>query len=150
MTTETVAPTTVLDGVDAVRAAAGTHLGTSRWLVVDQARVDRFVEATGDPDHTYLVLSLTNGLLPEVVEVRGVSMGLNLGTNQVRFPAPVPVGSRVRIDVAARPTSRDVDGRRADHHDRDRRARGWRRTRRRRRGPQPLPHLTRPRPHNEL
>ena len=99
MTTETVVPTTVLDGVDAVRAAAGTHLGTSRWLVVDQARVDRFVEATGDPDHTYLVLSLTNGLLPEVVEVRGVSMGLNLGTNQVRFPAPVPVGSRVRIDV---------------------------------------------------
>ena len=99
MTTETAAPTTVLDGVDAVRAAAGAHLGTSRWMLVDQDRVDRFVEATGDPDHTYLVLSLTNGLLPEVVEVRGVSMGLNLGTNQVRFPAPVPVGSRVRIDV---------------------------------------------------
>ncbi len=109
MTTETVVPTTVLDGVDAVRAAAGTHLGTSRWLVVDQARVDRFVEATGDPDHTYLVLSLTNGLLPEVVEVRGVSMGLNLGTNQVRFPAPVPVGSRVRIDVELTDVA-DVDG----------------------------------------
>ena len=95
-----ITPVTVLDGVDAVRTAAGSHLGTSRWMVVDQERVDRFVAATGDPDHTYLVLSLTNGLLPEVVEVRGVSMGLNLGTNQVRFPAPVPVGSRVRIDVA--------------------------------------------------
>lgn len=102
-------PATVLDGVDAVRAAAGSHLGTSRWMVVDQDRVDRFVAATGDPDHTYLVLSLTNGLLPEVVEVRGVSMGLNLGTNQVRFPAPVPVGSRVRIDVALTDV-RDVDG----------------------------------------
>ena len=100
MTTETARPATVLDGVDAVRAAAGTHLGTSRWMVVDQVRIDRFVAATGDPDHTYLVLSLTNGLLPEVVEVRDVSMGLNLGTNQVRFPAPVPVGGRVRIDVA--------------------------------------------------
>lgn len=99
MTTETTAPVTVLDGVDAVRAAAGTHLGTSGWITVDQDRADRFVAATGDPDLTYLVLSLTNGLLPEVVEVRGVSMGLNLGTNQVRFPAPVPVGSRIRIDV---------------------------------------------------
>lgn len=99
MPAETVTPHTVLDGVEAVRAAAGAHLGTSRWLVVDPDRVDRFVAATGDPDHTYLVLSLTNGLLPEVVEVRGVSMGLNLGTNQVRFPAPVPVGGRVRIEV---------------------------------------------------
>ncbi len=109
MTADTITPVTVLDGVDAVRAAAGTHLGTSRWMVVDQDRVDRFVAATGDPDHTYLVLSLTNGLLPEVVEVRGVSMGLNLGTNQVRFPAPVPVGSRVRIDVELADV-REVEG----------------------------------------
>lgn len=113
----TTGPVTVLDGLDAVRAAEGTHLGRSPWLLVDQGRVDRFAEATGDhqwihvdPEraaadspfggtiaHGYLTLSLTNGLLPQVVEVRGVSMGLNYGTNRVRFPAPVPVGSRVRV-----------------------------------------------------
>ena len=101
MPTDTAAPApvTVLDGLDAVRAAEGTHLGVSDWLLIDQGRVDRFAEATGDPDLTYLTLSLTNGLLPSVVEVRGVSMGLNYGTNRVRFPAPVPVGSRVRVSA---------------------------------------------------
>ena len=126
MTTATGAtPVTVLDGLDAVRAAEGTELGTSPWMLIDQDRVDAFARATGDdqwihvergsepgvdPDraarespfggtiaHGYLTLSLTNGLLPQVVEVRGVSMGLNYGTNRVRFPAPVPVGSRVRV-----------------------------------------------------
>lgn len=97
--TDRATAVTVLDGLDAVRAAEGSHLGVSDWLLVDQGRADRFVEATGDPDLTYLALSLTNGLLPTVVEVRGVSMGLNYGTNRVRFPAPVPVGSRVRVSA---------------------------------------------------
>jgi acyl dehydratase len=116
--TQALTPT-ILDGLDAVRAAAGTHLGTSDWLIVDQARIDAFADATGDhqwihvdPEraaqegpfgstiaHGYLTLSLTNGLLPSIVEVRGVSMGINYGTNKVRFPAPVPVDSRVRISA---------------------------------------------------
>jgi len=108
--------TTVLDGLDAVRAAAGKHLGYSDWLEITQDRVDRFADATGDhqwihvdPEraraespfggpiaHGYLTVSLSNLFLPQIVEVRGVSMGVNYGTDKVRFPAPVPVGSRVR------------------------------------------------------
>jgi acyl dehydratase len=109
---------TVLDGIDAVKAAVGRHLGTSDWLEVTQDRIDRFADATGDhqwihvdPEraaagpfgttiaHGYLTLSLSNALLPEIVEVRGVSMGVNYGTGKVRFPAPVPVGSRVRASA---------------------------------------------------
>ncbi len=107
---------TVLDGVDAVRAAVGTHLGTSDWTEVTQERVQRFADATGDHQwihvdverasaespfgtrvaHGYLTLAMTNEFLPRIVEVRGVSMGVNYGVDNVRFPAPVPVGSRVR------------------------------------------------------
>jgi acyl dehydratase len=106
---------TVLDGVDEVKAAVGRDLGTSGWLEITQDRVDLFAEATGDhqwihvdPDraaagpfggtiaHGYLTLSLSNAFLPEIVEVRGFSMGVNYGAGKVRFPAPVRVGSRIR------------------------------------------------------
>ena len=106
---------TVLDGVDAVLAAAGTHLGYSDWLEITQDRIDGFAEATGDhqwihvdPDkakdgpfgttiaHGYLTLSLSNYFLPQIVEVQGISMGINYGVDKVRFPTPVPVGSRIR------------------------------------------------------
>ena len=95
--------------------AVGKPLGTSDWLEIRQERIDGFAEATGDhqwihvdPErakagpfgktiaHGYLTLSLVNCFLPEIVEVRGVSMGVNYGCDKVRFPAPVPVGSRVR------------------------------------------------------
>jgi len=111
-------PQTVFDGIDAVRAAVGRHLGYSEWLEIDQARIDQFAEATGDHQwihvdparaaagpfgatiaHGYLTMSLSNHFLPQVVEVRGVSMGVNYGVNKVRFPSPVPVGSRVRAGV---------------------------------------------------
>jgi acyl dehydratase len=106
---------TVLDGVDAVLAAAGTHLGYSDWLEITQDRIDGFAEATGDhqwihvdPEkakdgpfgttiaHGYLTLSLSNHFLPQIVEVQGISMGINYGVDKVRFPTPVPVGSRIR------------------------------------------------------
>ena len=106
---------TVLDGPEAVKAALGSHLGFSGWLEIDQARIDLFAEATGDhqwihvdPDraaagpfgapiaHGYLTLSLTNYFLPRIVEVRGFAAGINYGLAKVRFPAPVPVGSRIR------------------------------------------------------
>ena len=107
---------TVLDGLDEVRAAVGRHLGWSEWLEITQDRVDLFADATGDhqwihvdPErakaespfgwpiaHGYLTLALSNLFLPQIVEVRGVSMGVNYGTGKIRFPAPVPVGSRVR------------------------------------------------------
>lgn len=106
---------TVFDGIDEVTAAVGTHLGYSEWLEITQERVDLFADATGDhqwihvdPEraaagpfggpiaHGYLTLSLSNFFLPQIVEVRGVSMGINYGVDKVRFPAPVPVGSRIR------------------------------------------------------
>lgn len=106
---------TVFDGLDALRASAGRDLGVSDWLEITQERVDRFAEATGDHQwihvdpvraatgpfggtiaHGYLTLALTNLFLPQLIEVRGVKMGVNYGTNRVRFPAPVRVGKRVR------------------------------------------------------
>jgi acyl dehydratase len=107
---------TVFESLDEVRAAVGTTLGTSGWFEVTQERVNQFADATGDRQwihvdverareespyggpiaHGYLTLSLTNLVLPEVLGVRGASLGVNYGTGRVRFPAPVPVGSRVR------------------------------------------------------
>jgi acyl dehydratase len=110
---------TVFDGIDEVRAAVGRHLGYSEWSEVTQRQVDQFADATGDHQwihvdvdraksespfggpiaHGYLTLALTNLFLPQVVEVRNVSMGVNYGTGKVRFPSPVPVGSRLRAGV---------------------------------------------------
>jgi acyl dehydratase len=87
---------TVLDSLDEVRAAVGRHLGTSDWLEITPDRLDRFAAATGDRDHGYLALALTNLFLPEIVEVRGASLGVNYGAGSVRFRAPLLVGSRVR------------------------------------------------------
>ena len=96
-------------------AATGRHLGYSDWLPIEQERIDQFAQATGDhqwihvdPEraaagpfgktiaHGYLTLSLANLFLPEIMQVENVSMGVNYGCEKVRFPAPVPVGSRVR------------------------------------------------------
>ncbi len=101
--------------LDELREAVGQALGTSGWHVVDQARIDAFADATGDhqwihvdPDraasgpfgttiaHGFLTLSLAPLLLGEIYAVGGVRMGVNYGLNRVRFPAPVPSGSRVR------------------------------------------------------
>ncbi|MFC1418231.1 MaoC family dehydratase [Streptacidiphilus cavernicola] len=100
-------------------AATGTVIGTGDWVTVDQKRIDLFAEATGDhqwihvdPEraaagpfgttiaHGYLTLSLIPALVADVYRTEGVRMGVNYGLNRVRFPAPVPVGSRVRATVA--------------------------------------------------
>jgi acyl dehydratase len=96
-------------------ALVGQDLGASDWITVDQARIDQFALATGDHQwiHTDPALAakgpfgttvahgfLTLSLLPIFFEtsfvVDDVRMGLNYGLNKVRFPAPVPVGSRLR------------------------------------------------------
>ena len=106
---------TVFDRPADLKGAVGRSLGESDWLEVTQERVDEFADATGDhqwihtdPEraaagpfggpiaHGYLTLSLVNHFLPHLIEVREASMGVNYGTNKVRFPAPVPVGSRIR------------------------------------------------------
>ncbi|MFJ3494781.1 MaoC family dehydratase [Streptomyces sp. NPDC086091] len=100
---------------DELRAAVGENLGYTDWLEVDQKRIDLFAEATGDhqwihvdPEraasgpfgttiaHGYLTLSLLPLFGPQLISVEGAKMGVNYGTNKVRFPATVPVGSRLR------------------------------------------------------
>ncbi len=106
---------TVFESPRDLAKAVGQQLGHSDWLEITQERIDRFAEATGDhqwihvdPErarqgpfgatiaHGYLTQSLVNLFLPQIVEVRGISMGVNYGADRLRFPAPVPVGSRIR------------------------------------------------------
>lgn len=91
--------TTVLSGIDGVTAAVGSHLGHSAWLELTDEMVTRFSAATGDPDPLasgYLVLALSNFFLPQIVDVRDVSMGVNYGTGRVCFRHGAKVGSRLR------------------------------------------------------
>jgi acyl dehydratase len=86
-----------LNGVDEVKAAVGTHLGQSDWLTLTQERVDDFTTAVGsDEGMAFLVLSLSNYFLPQIVEVQGFSAGINYGTNEIRFPTPAAVGAKLR------------------------------------------------------
>jgi acyl dehydratase len=109
---------TTLEGIEGLKAAVGQDLGTSGWVEVTQDQVNRFADATGDHQwihvdverakagpfggpiaHGYLTLSLAPVLLPEVLQVSGISMGVNYGCNKVRFPSPVPVGSKLRLSA---------------------------------------------------
>lgn len=85
-------------------AAVPLKLGRGEWFTVDQASLSLFLKATGDhpwlePDDIvpgYLVLALVNLFLPQLIDVQGATMGVNVGCGRVRFPAPVTVGSRIR------------------------------------------------------
>ena len=107
---------TTVQGVEGVQGLVGQHMGYSDWVTITQEQVNQFADATGDhqwihvdPEraekespfggpiaHGYLTLSLVPSLLPEIMEIEGFRMGVNYGTEKVRFPSPVPVGSRVR------------------------------------------------------
>lgn len=105
----------VFDGVDDLRTAVGTTVGTSDWMTVEQGQIDGFADATHDHQwihvdaerakegpfgttiaHGFLTLSLLPALIAQVYKVDGVTMGINYGLNKVRFTSPVPVGSKVR------------------------------------------------------
>lgn len=106
---------TVVSGIAGLRSLAGCELGPSQWITIDQDRIDGFAQWTDDrqwihtdPEraargpfgttiaHGFLTLSLIVRFWQETVRVDGVSMGINYGLDRVRFPAPVPSGSRVR------------------------------------------------------
>ena len=108
----------VFNGLDELEQAVGTHLGFSDWHEVTQEQVQLFADATGDHQwihldqeraaagpfgrtiaHGYLTLALVPLLGSQVYRVDGLSMGINYGSDKVRFPAVVPVGSRVRGGV---------------------------------------------------
>lgn len=107
--------TTVVDTLEDLTPLVGTSLGSSSWVEVDQHRIDTFADATNDhqwihvdPErakdgpfggtiaHGYLTLSLLIPMWSEILDVRNVSTKVNYGLGKVRFPAPVPVGSKVR------------------------------------------------------
>jgi len=107
-----------IENIEALKAMTGEHLGWSDWMAITQERVNQFAEATGDhqwihvdPEraakgpfggpiaHGYLTLSLGPVLLPQVFTVGGVAMGVNYGTNKVRFISPVPVGANLRAGI---------------------------------------------------
>jgi acyl dehydratase len=108
----------ILDNLDELAALPGEELGTSDWLEVDQDRVNRFADATGDHQwihvdvvraaagpfggtiaHGYLTLSLVPLLGSQVFSLETPGAKLNYGVNKVRFPSPVRVGSRIRDRV---------------------------------------------------
>lgn len=108
----------VVDGVEGLKALVGEQVGYSEWMEVTQEQVDGFADATGDRQwihvdrdraaegpfggtiaHGFLTLSLIPRVLPQLVDVRGFTMAVNYGLDRVRFPAPLPVGSRVRGGV---------------------------------------------------
>jgi acyl dehydratase len=110
--------TTTVHGLDELKNLAGTDLGCSDWLEVTQDRVNTFADATGDHQwihvdaqkaesgpfggtiaHGYLTLSLVIPLFNDLLEITGIAMSVNYGLEKVRFPSPVPVGSKIRLDA---------------------------------------------------
>ncbi|MEV0688229.1 MaoC family dehydratase [Nocardia sp. NPDC050378] len=111
-------PITVED-VDSLHGLLGQQLGSSEWFDITQGRVNTFADATDDHQwihvdveragaespyggpiaHGYLTLSLLGPMFLQLVEVRQTSMVVNYGLNKVRFPAAVPVGSKVRLSA---------------------------------------------------
>jgi acyl dehydratase len=108
MTTTFGSPKDLLD-------AAGTELGPTDWITITQDQINAFADATLDNQwihvdterakagpfgapiaHGYLTMSLASHFLGQLVRVEGISMGINYGAEKVRFPSPVPVGSRLR------------------------------------------------------
>ena len=106
---------TVYPCLAALQPLVGRDVGLSDWIVVDQARIDRFAEATDDHQwihvdaerartgpygttiaHGYLTLSLLPAFFDSAFRIEGLRMSLNYGLNRVRFPAPVPADSRLR------------------------------------------------------
>jgi acyl dehydratase len=105
-----------ITGLDELKQAQGTVLGTSDWRAVTQEDIDTFAEVTGDDQwihvdveraketpfggtiaHGYYTLSIIPVLSRQVFSMQGFAFALNYGLNRVRFPAPLPVGANVRL-----------------------------------------------------
>ncbi|MTD15983.1 MaoC family dehydratase [Nakamurella sp. YIM 132087] len=108
----------VLTGRDELFARVGTELGTSDWISITQQDVNTFADLTGDHQwihvdveratasrfggtivHGYLTLSMVSQLQLSMFDIQGFGYGLNYGLDRVRFPSPLPTGSRVRLTV---------------------------------------------------
>ena len=111
--------TITINGIEEVRAQIGQTIGPSDWRTVTQADIDKFAELSGDDQwihvdveraktespfgttiaHGNLTLAMIDGFRPELFESTGFKLGVNYGWNKIRFPAPVPVDSRIRGSV---------------------------------------------------
>ncbi|GFG50237.1 dehydratase [Mycolicibacterium agri] len=130
--TQAAASPTEYDGIAAFETRVGQHLGYSGWHRVTQKEIDLFAEATGDhqwihvdPEkaargpygktiaHGYLTLSLVPRLVQQIYRVTGLSMQVNYGADKLRFPAPVPVDSRIRAGAELIKVDRTGTGARA-------------------------------------
>ena len=107
--------TTIFKHPNELLQSVGAQLGHSEWLLIDQDRINLFADATGDHQwihvdpvkakdgpfgaciaHGYLTLALANLFLPQLIRADNLKMGVNVGCDRVRFPAPVKAGARVR------------------------------------------------------
>jgi acyl dehydratase len=106
-----------INGITELKTLVGQELGVSDWLTISQTQINAFAEATGDhqwihtqPEmakefspfkttiaHGFLTLSLLPMLMDKIWQVKGIKMGINYGTNKVRFPSPVLVDSQIRL-----------------------------------------------------
>ena len=106
-----------VNGIDDLRGLIGEAIGPGDWIDVPQERIDSFADVSGDHQwihvdaaraaeespfggtiaHGDLTLALINGVRAELIDQRGIAMAINYGWEKVRYPAPVPAGSRVRI-----------------------------------------------------
>ena len=121
--------TTILDKPTDLLDLVGQGLGTTDWMQITQHQVDLFADATGDHQwihidparaangpfkgtiaHGYLTLSLAPVVLEQVLQIREQTAALNYGLDRVRFPAPVPVGSRIRATVSVRRAQQKASG----------------------------------------
>jgi acyl dehydratase len=113
--------TTTVNGIEELKALVGQTIGPSEWREVTQADIDTFAELSRDDQwihvdveraktespfgttvaHGNLTLSMIDGFRPELLESSGFKLGVNYGWNKIRFPAPVPAGSRIRASVEA-------------------------------------------------
>ncbi len=121
--------TTTVGSIDELTALIGKHLGYSEWREITQQQIDTFADATDDhqwihvdPDraasgpfgttiaHGFLTLSLLIPMWSEILHVEGVRLAINYGLNKVRFPSPVPVGSRIRAGATLVSVETVADG----------------------------------------
>ena len=121
--------TTTVASVAALTALTGTHLGYSSWREVTQEQVNTFADATDDHQwihvdaeraaagpfgttiaHGFLTLSLLVTMWSEILHFEGVRLAINYGLNKVRFPSPVPVGSRIRTGATLVSVETVADG----------------------------------------
>lgn len=119
-----------IDGIEQLRDLVGEEIGPTDWRAVSQEQINAFADISGDDQwihtdieraerespfgttvaHGNLTLSLVDSFRPELIEQKGIAIGVNYGFDRVRFPAPVPAGSRIRARAQVQSVEELGDG----------------------------------------